>query len=228
MTLSYAQKMDGFQRVAHCSDVKLFFLVSGSRLMILVLMLSFRIVLPMIFGTELLWDSATLLYGDVDGTWGLLDFPRSWDGVHFFHIAKHGYSHENVCAFFPLVPSIIRIFSWVNDNLLPASWVIVPISFQVALLNVVMAGFAAIILRRITIITLMGDIASPSGKGGETVGTWLDSLPPPPAYLQSERVAENLQVRLWKGGGRNGAHVDVESYCCVLGLFSTRKVFFPF
>ncbi|CBH16491.1 hypothetical protein, conserved [Trypanosoma brucei gambiense DAL972] len=208
MSPTRAQRLEGLERIACCSDVKLFFLVSGSRMFLLLLMLFLRVALPHIYGTELLWDSGTLLYDDMNSTWSLLNFPRSWDGVHFFHVAKHGYSHENVCAFFPLVPFIVRTVSWLNDVLLPEFLTAVPVTFQVALLNVAMGGAAAICLRRITILTLLSgshgvDYTNKKGKVmSMTSGTWLDSLPlPPPYYRHEVTVKEHLNARLWKEVG---------------------------
>ena len=36
-----------------------------------------------------------------------MPFVNHWDGVHFTHIGRYGYTHENVCAFFGFVPVAI-------------------------------------------------------------------------------------------------------------------------
>ena len=37
----------------------------------------------------------------------LMPFANHWDGIHFTHIGRFGYSHENLCAFFPFVPVFV-------------------------------------------------------------------------------------------------------------------------
>jgi hypothetical protein len=38
----------------------------------------------------------------------VLDPLFRWDAVHFAHIARHGYTHEHQCAFFPQLPNLLR------------------------------------------------------------------------------------------------------------------------
>ncbi len=38
-----------------------------------------------------------------------LDFMAEWDGIHYLHIAKHGYTDNSLVAFFPLYPLAIRL-----------------------------------------------------------------------------------------------------------------------
>ncbi len=37
-----------------------------------------------------------------------LDYMAEWDGVHYIHIAQHGYTDDSLTAFFPLYPLAIR------------------------------------------------------------------------------------------------------------------------
>lgn len=68
-------------------------------------------ILPLLFGLDsLVFDTCQELYDDTR-----FAFLRNWDAVHFYHIAQHGYSHDNVCAFFPFVPMIIRAVSFVTS-----------------------------------------------------------------------------------------------------------------
>ncbi|RNF25953.1 putative mannosyltransferase-II [Trypanosoma conorhini] len=95
-------------QIASCSDVTLFFLSCGARLLVLLMMFVSYAVLPRLLHTELIFDTSGLLHNDTEGQWGFLDFPRNWDAVHFSHIAKYGYSHENTCVF-----SLLFRFSFV-------------------------------------------------------------------------------------------------------------------
>ncbi|KAG8344592.1 putative Mannosyltransferase (PIG V) [Trypanosoma vivax] len=177
-------------QIAQCSEMKLFLLVSGCRILLLFVMLLLRCVLQLILGAEALWDSGTLLYDDNESTWTLLNFPRNWDGVHFFHIATHGYSHENLCAFFPLVPLIVRAVSWVMEcGFLSEAMRVTPVSFHVAVLNVLVGGAAAVLLRRITALTLLN-------------GTLMDELPPSPICCQQNTsMCESAKVAPWREVG---------------------------
>ncbi|EKG02747.1 mannosyltransferase-II, putative [Trypanosoma cruzi] len=181
------QRRDVLLRLASSSGTTLFFLVCGTRMLVLLAMLVSYAVLPKLLDTELLFDTSGMLQNDTSGQWGFLDFPRNWDGVHYFHIAKYGYSHENTCAFFPLLPSLVRIISWLNNFCLSTPLAVFPISFQVALLNVALGGASAIFLRRITVLTLLRSTVT--GRMAAVGGTWLDELPPPPTprhYSQKE------------------------------------------
>jgi hypothetical protein len=39
---------------------------------------------------------------------GALSYWANWDGVHFLHIAQHGYANEQQTSFFPLYPLLLR------------------------------------------------------------------------------------------------------------------------
>lgn len=39
---------------------------------------------------------------------GALSYWANWDGVHFLHIAEHGYANEQQTSFFPLYPLLLR------------------------------------------------------------------------------------------------------------------------
>ena len=39
---------------------------------------------------------------------GALSYWANWDGVHFLHIAQHGYENEQQTSFFPLYPLLLR------------------------------------------------------------------------------------------------------------------------
>ncbi|RNF25954.1 putative mannosyltransferase-II [Trypanosoma conorhini] len=79
---------------------------------------------------------------------------------------------------------------------MPSSFAVVPVSFQVALLNTVLNGVSAIFLRRITVATLLRPKKTEGGKG--VGGTWLDELPPPPPPRHGGRKGEDREedVRL--------------------------------
>ncbi|ESL07367.1 hypothetical protein TRSC58_04943 [Trypanosoma rangeli SC58] len=178
------QQKDMLLRLASCSGTTLFLLVCGSRILVLLAMLVSYAVLPRLLNAELVLDTSGLLHNDTVGQWAFLDFPRNWDGVHFSHIANYGYSHENNCAFFPFVPCLFQILSWLNKLFLLAPFAVIPVSFQVAVLNAVLNGVSAIFLRRITVLTLLRPETTGRGRFG---GTWLDELPPPPPPRHGSR-----------------------------------------
>ncbi|KEG13303.1 putative mannosyltransferase-II [Trypanosoma grayi] len=201
--MNNAAPKDVLLRLARCSELSLFLIVCGCRMIVLLAMLFCRAVLPKLIGTDLLLDSGGLLYEDTSREWSVLDYPRNWDAVHYFHVAKNGYSHENNCVFFPLVPFMVQAMSWLNTNVLPASLAAVPVSFQLSLLNVLLGGAAGIFLRRTTVLTLLG----PAPMKKDTValgGTWLDELPPPPpprwVAKEKARDIDNTQT-LWREVG---------------------------
>ncbi|KAH9386533.1 GPI mannosyltransferase 2 [Nematocida major] len=45
---------------------------------------------------------------------GCLSFLVRWDALYFYRIAKHGYTEENMTAFFPLYPMLIRALAWLG------------------------------------------------------------------------------------------------------------------
>ncbi|ORC92690.1 putative mannosyltransferase-II [Trypanosoma theileri] len=196
-------RSDVFLQLARCSEIKLFFLVLIFRLLVLMGMIFTHAVLPKIIGVELLFDTSMLLHNDTSNQWVFLDFPRNWDVVHFSHISKYGYSHENVCAFFPFLPTILRIISWVSKTLLPSSLTVIPVSFLAALLNIFLNAAGAVILRRITLLTLVGLPTRDENISLHT-GTWLDEVPPPPPSRSSKNTEEDgkaIMLRRWREVG---------------------------
>lgn len=101
----------------------------------------------------------------VNNSWcnKMIDFGftgfRHWDGEYFMHIAEHGYTYENVLAFYPIYPYIIRttvdilvfIIPTNFDCALPRLLLLIG-----ALWNVVFFCAAAIVLYKLTII-IFGD-----------------------------------------------------------------------
>ncbi len=45
-----------------------------------------------------------------------LDFMSEWDGPHYLHIAKYGYTDNSLTAFFPLYPLLIRLAMFVLSS----------------------------------------------------------------------------------------------------------------
>lgn len=103
---------------------------------------------------QVMFDTAQLLFDDPR----LTEF-RTWDAVHFFRIAENGYTEEHLRVFFPLLPTVIRLVTWVTKHLVPQLNRLAPVSLYCSVLNMIAFAASAVILRRITIITLMGHVA---------------------------------------------------------------------
>ncbi|KAH9589455.1 GPI mannosyltransferase 2 [Trypanosoma melophagium] len=205
MTKSPPQKVrtDVLLQLAHCSEIKLFFVVLIFRLLMLLGMLFAHTILPKIIGVELLFDTSMLLHNDTSNQWVFIDFPRNWDVVHFSHISRFGYSHENVCAFFPFIPFILRLISWVRTTFLVWPLTVIPVSFLTALLNIFVGAATAVILRRITLLTLIG-FAQTEGSVSIHAGTWLDEVLPSPPPRSNQNTTENknsILLRRWREVG---------------------------
>ena len=91
--------------------------------------------------------------------YSILDPLMRWDAVHFRYIAKYGYTHEHLCAFFPQVPNIfLRLglvtredFSKKIDSFFLTSTTTLPSEIVFLALHILAFGIATLFLRTILI-----------------------------------------------------------------------------
>ncbi|CCW69144.1 unnamed protein product [Phytomonas sp. Hart1] len=146
--------------LAGCPDLHLFFIIVVLRTLFLLYMVFCHRVFPCLFqqwksrngqSLALDYDSCGRLYDDQR-----LTELRHWDGVHMYHIANHGYTHETLFVFFPFLPFLIRFVRWYTVHVFPLLYRLAPISFYVSGLNIIASAGAGVILRRLTILTMLG------------------------------------------------------------------------
>ncbi|CCW61266.1 unnamed protein product [Phytomonas sp. EM1] len=97
------------------------------------------------------YDSCGHLYDDQR-----LKEVRHWDGVHMYHIAYYGYTHETLFVFFPFIPFMIRFVRWCIVRAFPLLYRLAPVSFYVSGLNIFASAGAGVVLRHLTILTMLG------------------------------------------------------------------------
>ncbi|KAG5507632.1 hypothetical protein JKF63_06581 [Porcisia hertigi] len=137
-----------------CTDTALVGCVAVARLLLLCLMYFSRTIAPVIFrapGRSFVFDTSEELYDDAR-----FSMVRHWDGVHMFFIAQEGYVYENQLVFFPGLPTLIRGLELVTRRLLPFLHSMAPVAFYVCLVNIAASCLAGVVLRRLTILTLLG------------------------------------------------------------------------
>ena len=88
--------------LAEIGDEKLFCVAFASRALVALYMLLADLLI-----TD--YDSSAELYAL---KFSALRSVSHWDAVHFRHIARFGYSHEQLHAFFPAMPLVIRFFEF--------------------------------------------------------------------------------------------------------------------
>ncbi|CAH1112500.1 unnamed protein product [Psylliodes chrysocephalus] len=92
-----------------------------SRILVLLLQFSSNIIIP-----DHNAQVFQFLRTESRGSWvsTFLNFTLGgfirWDAEYFMHIAKYGYTFENSLAFFPLYPTLVRIFTEILIYLVPS------------------------------------------------------------------------------------------------------------
>lgn len=156
------EKKDVLTFLAQCPDRTLFAIIVASRLVYLAYVLACTHIFPRLLNSSsiggsssrqdfFLFDSGKYLYDD-----SRLGGLRNWDSVHFFHIAKYGYTHENLYVFFPLVPAAIRAVSFLTQTAFPLLDRVAPVAAYLCLLNIAAAGATGVVLRRLSTMTILG------------------------------------------------------------------------
>jgi GPI mannosyltransferase 2 len=73
----------------------------------------------------------------------LLGGFRRWDAEYFLHIAEHGYTYENILAFFPLYPLCVKLLRFALINVTPF-WSVRTLSLLIGIIiNVIFFAKAA-------------------------------------------------------------------------------------
>lgn len=158
--------------LGNCTDTALLLCIATARLSLLALMWFSRVVAPVLFrapGNSFVFDTGEALYDDAR-----FSMVRNWDGVHMFFIAHYGYLYESQIVFFPGLPAIIRAVELVTHRYVPLLHAVAPVSLYVCLINVTASCLAGVVLRRLTLLTLLGPEAvqatcrwrTPRGGGG--------------------------------------------------------------
>jgi phosphatidylinositol glycan class V len=110
-----------------------------------------------------------------------LPFVDNWDGWHYAHIARYGYSHENLCAFFPLFTAVIGgSYGRFLEQLGTLSEFITSATLLMTIVAMVSYSLAIVLLRRLTEVYVqeeayrlsrrsenasMSDLQSPTAAG---------------------------------------------------------------
>lgn len=68
-------------------------------------------ILASIYGDVLLYDYGKQIAGPGNFVISPVDSLIKYDSAHFINIAKNGYSSDNLAAFFPLYPLLIRMMA---------------------------------------------------------------------------------------------------------------------
>ncbi|XP_011163568.1 GPI mannosyltransferase 2 [Solenopsis invicta] len=92
-----------------------------TRITILILQIIFNVLIPDhqadAFKRPL--DSAEKVFFQDRIIYFLFNGLTRWDGEYFLHIARYGYTYENILAFFPLYPATIRIVTVILTKIFP-------------------------------------------------------------------------------------------------------------
>lgn len=148
------QERDLLSYLARCPNSHITLLIFSVRCALVLYMLFCHRLLPYFFPgviDTLTFDTCELLYDDPRFT-----EVRHWDAVHFYHIARYGYTHENLLVFFPFTPMLIRLVYYVVHDLVPVLHWLAPVSFYMCALNIAASCVAGVVLRKLTVLTFLG------------------------------------------------------------------------
>ena len=114
---------------------------------------------------------------------------NNWDSVHFYHIARHGYSHDYLHAFFPLLPAVLRLVAAAGAP---------PVAFNI--LNGVFFGGAVVFLRELSMSRLEKVFSTSPSNARECGAAVLLFLLCPAAVFTVATYTESLYCFLTFGG----------------------------